>query len=182
MSGDSNDSSKPEPHAIYWSFNAPRNARVQDLLSRMTVEEKARQLDIYMGADLVDKMQSQTVVAEDGVFDPSKAKALLGDAGAGSIHDLYPRSAEMSNEIQTWLRENSRLGIPALFIEEGLHGICAPGHTIFPQSIALASTWNPEIARRTGAAIAAEMRAVNVHLSLSPVLDLPRDFRWGRTE
>lgn len=169
-------------NARYRRFDLPVEDRVKNLLSHMTVEEKARQLDMYHGEELVDKMQSYTVMAEDAVFDTAKAEALLGDVGVGSIHDLYPRSAEIANTIQKWLRDNSRLGIPALFVEEGLHGICAPGHTIFPQSIALASTWNPDIARETGAAIAAEMRAVNVHLSLSPVLDLPRDFRWGRTE
>ena len=169
-------------NADYWRNGLPIEARVGDLLSRMTVEEKARQLDMYMGSSIADKMQTQTVIAEDGVFDPAKAQAEFGDVGVGGIHDLYPRSAETSNAIQQWLRDNSRLGIPALFIEEALHGISAPGHTIFPQSIALASTWNPEIARKTGTAIAAEMRAVNINLSLSPVLDLVRDVRWGRTE
>lgn len=168
--------------ADYRRAELPIDARVRDLISRMTVEEKARQLDMYMGSNVVDKMQSHTVIAEDGVFVPEMAEAVLGDVGMGGIHDLYPRSAETSNAIQAWLRDHSRLGIPALFIEEGLHGISAPGHTVFPQSIATAGTWNPENAREIGAAIAAEMRAVNVHVSLSPVLDLPRDFRWGRTE
>jgi len=166
----------------YWQADLPVEERVRDLLARMTVEEKARQLDMYMGSEIADKMQSQTVIAEDGAFDPEKARAVWGDAGVGSVHDLYPRSAETSNAIQSWLRDNTRLGIPALFIEEGLHGVSAPGHTIFPQQIALASTWNPDIARATAAAIAAEMRSVNIHLSLSPVLDLVRDVRWGRTE
>ena len=169
-------------NADYRRSDLPIDVRVQDLLSRMTVEEKARQLDMYMGSSLVDKMQSETTIADDGKFDPAKAEALLGDAGAGSIHDLYPRTSETANIIQTWFREHSRLGIPALFIEEGLHGISAPYHTIFPQSISVAATWNPENARKIGTAIAAEMRAHNIHLSLSPVLDLARDVRWGRTE
>ena len=175
----SNDLNKT---ADYWRSDLPIDVRVKDLLSRMTVEEKARQLDMYMGSSLADKMQSETTIADDGNFDTAKARALLGDIGAGSIHDIYPRTPETINIIQTWLREHSRLGIPAIIIEEGLHGVSAPNHTIFPQSISLAATWNPENARKIGAAIAAEMRAHNIHLSLSPVLDLARDVRWGRTE
>ena len=78
--------------------------------------------------------------------------------------------------------KSNRLGIPALFIEEGLHGYMDNDETVFPQSINLATTWNPELAQRTGAAIAAQARANGVDMILGPVLDVARDPRWGRVE
>ena len=100
-------------------------------------------------------------------------------AGCGSVHDLYP-NAELSNEIQRWTIEHSRLGIPAIFIEEGLHGYS--DGTVFPAPINLAATWHPGLARQTAAAIASEMRAVGVNMVLAPVLDVAREPRWGRVE
>jgi beta-glucosidase len=97
----------------------------------------------------------------------------------GSIHDLNP-APEQSNTIQKWVIAHSHLGIPALFIEEGLHGFDTG--TVFPAPIGLAATWNTEIAQQTGAAIAAEARATGVAMILAPVLDLARDPRWGRVE
>ncbi|HTQ49186.1 MAG TPA: glycoside hydrolase family 3 N-terminal domain-containing protein, partial [Candidatus Acidoferrales bacterium] len=105
----------------------------------------------------------------------------LGTLGIGSMHDLYPR-ARLYNQIQDWIMKSNRLGIPALFIEEGLHGYMDFDETVFPQSINLATTWNPELARQTGAAIAAQARANGVDMILGPVLDVARDPRWGRVE
>jgi beta-glucosidase len=85
-----------------------------------------------------------------------------------------------SNDIQSWVIAHDRLGIPILFIEEGLHGYNTG--TVFPAPINLAATWNPEIAQHTGAGIAAEARAMGVDMILSPVLDLAREPRWGRVE
>ena len=168
--------------AAYWNAALPIQDRVDDLLKRMTVLEKARQLDMVMGSELYGPMQSETVVGEGGQFDEARAIELLGDAGLGTIHDLYPRTAELANRLQRWLRENSRLGIPCLSMEEALHGLGGAGYTIFPQAISLASTWNPAILESVGKAIAAEMRSCNIHLNFGPVLDLARDPRWGRTE
>jgi beta-glucosidase len=166
----------------YLDAALPIDARVSDLIRRMTLLEKARQLDLYMGEHFVDHMKNNTMMADDAAFDPARAEQLLGDAGVGAIHDLYPPTSTVPNAIQTWLREKSRLGIPALFAEEALHGVCSPGHTAFPQVIGLASTWNPVLVERIGAAIAAELRSSNVHMSFGPVLDVARDARWGRTE
>lgn len=154
--------------------------RVKDLLGRMTTEEKARQLDMYAGASaFIDKKTDDTHAASDAQFQSQAAAKLLGGLGAGSIHDLYP-SAALANEIQRWVIEHSRLGIPALFIEEGLHGFT--DGTVFPAPINLAATWNPDLAKKTGAAIASEMRAAGVHMVLGPVLDVAREPRWGRVE
>jgi beta-glucosidase len=157
--------------------------RVRDLLSRMTVAEKARQLDMYAGIpDLVDKATNRTHAAPDAVFRTEEAERLWGNLGVGSIHDLYPPNATLSNSIQKWVMDHSRLGIPALFIEEGLHGYMGINETLFPAPINLAATWNPELAKETGAAIASETRAVGVDMVLGPVLDVARDPRWGRVE
>lgn len=158
--------------------------RVRDLLARMTIEEKVRQLDMYSGAnDLLDTQQriDETHAKTNAVFNPERATKILGNLGAGSIHDLYP-SPRLYNAIQTWVMNSTRLGVPALFVEEGLHGYMSPNETLFPQSVNLASTWNPQLARGTGAAIASEARANGVDMILAPVLDVARDPRWGRVE
>jgi beta-glucosidase len=169
----------------YKNPKIPVEERVKNLLGRMTVEEKVRQLDMYYGCqDLVAKSQTidnHTHAKPDAVFDPQFAEKNLGALGAGSIHDLYPR-APLYNTVQAWVIKSSRLGIPALFLEEGLHGYMAYDQTVFPQSINLATTWNPDLARRTGAAIAAEARANGIAMILGPVLDVARDPRWGRVE
>jgi beta-glucosidase len=165
---------------LYKQSDAPLVARIDDLMRRMTPEEKARQLDMYSSArEIVDKHTDDTHAALDAVFLPEKAQSIWGDLGVGSIHDLNP-TPEQANAIQQWVIAHNRLGIPALFIEEGLHGFDTG--TVFPAPINLAATWNPQIAQQTGAAIAAEARATGVDMILAPVLDLAREPRWGRVE
>src|SRR5580658_2009131 len=166
--------------ALYQQANAPIESRVNDLLGRMTLEEKVRQLDMYHGTtELMSAQLDGAHTAPDAVFLPDKAQALLGSLGAGSIHDLYP-TPEQANAVQKWVIEHNRLGIPAIFIEEALLGFNTG--TVFPAPLNLAATWNPEIARQTGAAIAAETRSTGAHMILAPVLDLAREPRWGRVE
>lgn len=165
--------------------NVPIEERVRDLLGRMTLEEKACQMDQIHGcASFVDRTfpTHATAMARDGNLVMDKVDAVLGDTGVGCIHDLYPPDAGPINQLQEYALTKTRLAIPILFSEEGLHGLCGPGNTIFPQAITLASTWNPETVRKVGAAIAAELRAYGIHESFSPVLDLARDPRWGRME
>jgi len=165
---------------VYRQAGAPVEQRVRDLLSRMTVEEKVRQLDLYSGAQaLVDKHYDDTHATADARFLPERAEALWGSLGVGAIHDLYPTAAQ-SNEIQKWVMAHNRLGIPVLFIEEALHGFDTG--TVFPAPINLAATWNREVAEQTGGAIASEARATGVGMILAPVLDLAREPRWGRVE
>ncbi|MEJ2113337.1 MAG: glycoside hydrolase family 3, partial [Flavobacteriaceae bacterium] len=78
--------------------------RIQDLLKRMTLEEKVRQMDMYKGEFFKDEEN----------FSPSKAKAKIGNLGVGAIHDIYPRSAKMINDLQKFVIDNNRWGIPAL--------------------------------------------------------------------
>jgi beta-glucosidase len=166
--------------APYKQSEVPIERRIDDLLHRMTLEEKVRQLDLYSGATgLMDKHTDETHAASDAVFLPDRAESLLGTLGVGGIHDLNP-TPEQANTIQKWVIAHSRLGIPALFIEEGLHGFDTG--TVFPAPVNLSATWNPQIAQQTGAAIAAEARATGVGMILAPVLDLAREPRWGRIE
>ncbi len=165
---------------LYKQAKTPVERRVQDLLGRMTVEEKVRQLDMYAGAkDLMDTHTDETHVAPSARFVPEKAQALWGSLGVGAVHDVNASPAQY-NAIQRWVVEHSRLGIPALYIEEALHG--SDTGTVFPAPLNLAATWDTDLARETAAAIAAEARAKGVGMILAPVLDLAREPRWGRIE
>lgn len=169
-----------DPGALYKQPGVSIEQRVQDLLGRMTLEEKVRQLDLYSGATaLVDVHTDETHAAATAHFLPEKAQALWGEAGVGAIHDLNP-TPEQANAIQAWVLAHNRFGIPVLFIEEGLHGFDTG--TVFPVPIGLSATWNPGLVQNVGAAIAAEARATGVGMILAPVLDLAREPRWGRVE
>lgn len=171
--------------APYMDASLPIEERVADLLGRMSLEEKARQMDQYHGSNsFSDKHypNSGTAMAKDGKLIMEKVERILGDLGCGCIHDLYPPDAEPINQLQRYAVEETRLGIPILFSEEGLHGLTGPGNTIFPQAITLASCWNGAIAEAFGHALARELRAYGIHETFSPVIDLARDPRWGRME
>jgi beta-glucosidase len=166
--------------ALFKQAGVPLERRVEDLLSRMTLEEKVRQLDLYSGATaLVDVHADDTHAAATANFLPDKAQAIWGDLGVGAIHDLNP-TPEQANTIQAWVIAHNRLGIPVLFIEEGLHGFDTG--TVFPAPIGLSATWNPGLVQNVGAAIASEARATGVGMILAPVVDLAREPRWGRVE
>lgn len=170
----------PSPHALYRQANVPVEKRIDDLLRRMTLQEKVRQLDMYSAATAIMSSHTDaTHAAASAEFLPEKAQSLWGNLGVGSLHDLNP-TPEQANTIQKWVITHNRLGIPALFIEEGLHGFDTG--TVFPAPIGMSATWDPTIAKQTAAAIAAEARATGVDMILAPVLDVARDPRWGRVE
>ncbi len=170
----------------------PIARRVKDLLSRMTLEEKAAQM-VSIWQEKAAKIQDA-----DGRFDPVKAKKHFGhghgigqiarpsdagskpsDAGVGST----PRqTAELTNAIQKFFIQESRLGIPIFFHEECLHGHAAIGATSFSQPIGLGATFNPALVEKLYAVAAAETRVRGAHQALTPVVDVARDPRWGRVE
>jgi len=151
---------------------------VSDLLSRMTLEEKVAQLGSIHAHRLL----------ENGQFSREKAQELLRNGIgqitriAGGVNMKPEKAAEIGNEIQKFLREETRLGIPAMIHEECLSGFTAWGATVFPQAIGMSSTFDPDIIYQVTSAIRKQMRALGAHQGLSPVLDIPRDPRWGRTE
>lgn len=154
----------------YQDAKLPVEERVTDLLSRMTLEEKARQMDMYRGELFKEK--------ED--FSKSKSNARIGNLGIGAIHDLYPRSAKMINDLQSEVIKNNKWGIPALIMCEMLHGYLDDGSTAFPMNIGLGATWDTSLMDKVGKVIAMEARAHGVHFGLGPNLDLGREPRWGR--
>lgn len=193
-----------EPGPPYKNPNLPIEARVADLLARMTLEEKVAQTHALW-------TQKVRFLDENGNFSPSRARDVLrhgigqiarisepkvvrpgarpGEllyeydrSGKVSNEEFIRRSAELANVLQRFLMEQTRLGIPAVVHEEGLHGFAAPGGTHFPQAIALASAWDEELMERIFAVTASEIRARGGHQALTPVLDVSRDPRWGRTE
>lgn len=152
--------------------------RVEALLRQMTLEEKIAQLGSAWGFQLVRR----------GRIDRSKLVA-LGRHGLGAVSrlagstNLDPRQvARAANEIQRFLVEETRLGIPALIHEETLHGLLARGAPVFQQSIGAAATWDPALVEATAATIRQRLRLVGAHQALAPVLDVARDPRWGRIE
>ena len=161
-------------------------ARIADLLPRMTLEEKLAQIQSAWENPQFFKDPKMLFVDEKGAFVPERA-AVLMKYGLGEFsrpsEKRDPRAmAEFTNTVQKWLKENTRLGIPVLFHDECLHGHVAPKGTSYPQAIALASTWDPSLLHEVFTATAAEARARGVQQCLAPVLDLARDPRWGRTE
>ncbi len=172
----------PQPSPAYKDPHLSTDRRVEDLLPRMTVEEKIRQLDMYWGKEVADMGGPNADAHEASAWSKQKTAASLGNAGAGSVHDLYPLSAGITNSIQRYAIEKTRLGIPVLFIEEGLHGYSGLGSTSFPIPLQLSGAWDTALLYDVGRAIGTETRAFGVDMLLAPVLCLPRDPRWGRTE
>ena len=168
-----------QARAPYLDPSLPVERRIDDLVTRMTLEEKVGQmLCLWQG--------KRAITDSQGRFNPARAPQWFR-VGVGRIerpgdgHGARAE-AEFTNAIQRWVKENTRLGIPVLFHEEALHGLEAEQATSFPQAIALASTWNPEIVERIFSTAGAEARARGVHQVLAPVIDVARDPRWGRIE
>src|SRR5512138_3781854 len=163
------------PTMPYLDSSLSIESRITDLLSRMTLTEKCAQLIGPFGLDEGDGQVSMDFVREhfkDGI-------------SYINTHHRQRKTRQTVvylNAIQKFLREETRLGIPALGIGEGLHGYMAHEATSFPQAIGLASAWDPDLHQRVFEVVAKEMRARGAHYVLSPVLDLARDPRWGRTE
>jgi beta-glucosidase len=167
------------PVPDYRNPQLPIDQRVADLLKRMTLEEKVAQTHSRWEA-------KAAILDNHGNFSPAHAKGFLG-YGIGEItrpgEGKRPRgTAILTNAIQKWVLENTRLGIPVMFNEEGLHGYMAPGGTNFPSAIGLAGTWDTALVERVFSVVALEMRSRGAQHALGPVLDLARDPRWGRTE
>lgn len=148
--------------------------RVADLLSRMTLEEKVGQI--------APNGKPASVIDPTGTFTNETAQATLARWWDPDLEFPPKRAAILRNGVQRYLREKTRLGIPELFMGEALHGFMEYGSTSFPQAIGLASTFDPALVKQVFAAAGEEAGAAGVGQVFSPVLDLARDPRWGRTE
>ena len=186
--GASSTAGKP----LYQDAKAPVEARIEDLLARLTLDEKIAQITAIWN-------RKAAILTPEGNFDATQARKLYA-AGIGhfvrpnDLHGAGPPSPQQQpfrdsrqeitlvNAIQHFQMTQTRLEIPALFHEEGLHGFAARGATHFPEALALASTWDPALLTRVFTVVAREIRARGVQLALAPVVDVARDARWGRIE
>jgi beta-glucosidase len=152
--------------------------RTAGLLSEMTLDEKIAQLGSVYATPLLKNDRLAVERAEEYL-----ANGIGQISALGRTSELPAgRLADLANDIQHFLVEKTRLGIPAIIHEECLNGFRAKGATIFPQNIGLASSWDPELVGRITDLIREQMRACGVHQGLAPVLDVARDPRWGRIE
>lgn len=174
----------------YRDARLPVSERVRDLLSRMTVEEKAAQLQSMWFA-------KSKLVDDKGQFSPEKARKALAN-GMGQIarpsdtagtkrfaSDSFRgevEAVEFLNAMQRFAVEETRLGVPLLFHEEMAHGLAVRGATMFPNPTGLGSSWDPDLVERAFAHVGRQARLRGITVGLTPVVDLIRDPRWGRSE
>ncbi len=172
---------KPLPD--YKNAALPIEQRVADLLGQMTLQEKvAQMLSLW-------KLREKILIPGSTELNLEGIKELCGE-GMGQITrpsdlngGLSPEATvELTNTLQKWFVENTRLGIPVLFHEECLHGLAAKEATSYPQPIGLASTFNPQLVEEIYTATAEAARSRGAHLVLTPVVDVMREPRWGRVE
>jgi beta-glucosidase len=180
--------SSVEQPAVYLDPERPVNERVEDLLGRMTLEEKVGQLNwpcLYVSelGETVEAKQEACRAFTAGTYVPG-----LGPGGgfftmANTILHQGPRQqAEYFNELQRIAREQTRLKIPLMQVEEGTHGLMCSGGTIFPEGLALGSTWNMELIERIYSVAASEARAVGIHQLFTLVVEPNIDPRLGRNQ
>ncbi len=155
----------------YRNPNLSTDQRVADLLKRMTLEEKVDQIAGGQRRNF-DKNDPALAHIIEGF------QKLYNNDSHLSPHD----AAAFRNEAQKYLMEKTRLGIPGIFQGEALHGYMSYGSTSFPQVLGLSSTWDPELIQQVFTAAADEMASSGTNQAFTPVLDLARDPRWGRTE
>ena len=175
----------------YQNPQLPVEERVNDLIQRMTLEEKVGQLRCTLawnyytiqGKEVVPSEQFKKDIAEEQIgmlwatyrADPWTQKSLE--------NGLTPEmAAKAGNALQKYVIEHTRLGIPLFLAEEAPHGHMAIGTTVFPTGFGMAATWDPALIERTGEVIAREIRLQGAHISYGPVLDLAREPRWSRVE
>ena len=168
-------SAAPDSIAKYKNPNLPIEDRVADLLSRMTLEEKIGQIapPADRGAHVIDPT---------GTFNDESASTMLNRWYDADLVFPARKAAILRNGVQRYLKEKTRLGIPQLFMGEALHGFMEYGSTSFPQALSLASTWDPDLVHQVFTAAGDEAASAGMGQVFSPVLDIARDPRWGRTE
>ena len=163
-----------EAPPAYRNANLPIAQRVADLLKRMTLEQKVEQIT---GGN------PQITLDPTGKLSPERGRELFRELFTNIDATLPPRdAANLRNAAQRYRVEKTPLGIPTLFMGEALHGYMAYGSTSFPIPLALASTWDPALVNQVFTAASDEMSAAGTRQAFTPVLDLGRDPRWGRTE
>ncbi|WP_035917021.1 glycoside hydrolase family 3 N-terminal domain-containing protein [Flavimarina sp. Hel_I_48] len=176
---------------VYKDSKATAEARANDLVEKMTLEEKVGQLSTLLGWKMYEKTENRVTESKalQQAITDKHIGALWGTLRADPWtqktlkNGLDPRqAAQETNAIQKYAIENSRLGIPLFLAEEAMHGHMAIGTTVFPSGIGQGSTWDPELLTEMGSAIAEELRVQGAHIGYGPILDLAREPRWSRVE
>jgi beta-glucosidase len=165
----------------YRNAQLPVEKRVEDLIARMSWEEKLTQTYcIHLYKDMID--ENGHLLIEDEI----KEVLPLGVGQLGKPNWSFDKesreSAVLTNQIQKKVIESNRFGIPAIFHEECLHGLWARGSTVFPQAVGMSCTWDPQLIEQVFTVIAKEVRSRGSHQANTPMLDVCRDPRWGRIE
>jgi len=170
-----NKTTPPDSTPKYRNPNLTVDERVADLLPRMTLEEKVQQITGGGRGQL-------EILDPTGTFTTEQARAKMAQWANPDLVFTPRQAAILRNGVQRYLREKTPLGIPELFMGEALHGFMEYGSTSFPQALGLASTWNPELVHQVFTAAGEEAGSRGAGQVFSPVLDIARDPRWGRTE
>ena len=169
---------------LYENPKAPLEERVQDLLSQMTLEEKSCQMATLYGSgrvlkDALPQDNWKTEVWKDGIGNIDEEHNGLGTFKSEySFH--YTKNVDAKHAIQRWFVEETRLGIPVDFTNEGIRGLCHDRATYFPAQCGQGATWNKELIARIGEVEAKEAVALGYTNIYSPILDIAQDPRWGR--
>lgn len=159
----------------YKNASLPTHKRVADLLPRMSLEEKVAQLrSMHFARPIVDATTEN----------PAKMDSMF-KYGIGMMNPDFKATAEQTihrrNALQQWLKANTRLGIPVIFLDEAHHGLLAPGADAFPHSIGLACSWDTALVERIYDYVGREANSKCTDVVLAPIVDVCRDPRWGRT-
>ena len=173
---------------VYENPKQPLEQRVEDLLAQMTVEEKTCQLTTLYGygrvlKDPLPTAKWKTEVWKDGIANIDEMHNSIGkySTPATNPHLASPAATVRAlQQIQHWFIEETRLGIPVEFTNEGVRGLNYYRSTNFPANIAMGATWNPQLFSQVGKVIGREARAIGYANVYAPIMDLCRDPRWGR--
>lgn len=172
---------------VYKDASAPLKERVDDLLGRMTLEEKVGQMNQFVGVEHIksneaslseEELRNNTAQAYYPGFPAKEVERMTREGLIGSF--LHVLTLDEANYLQS-LSLQSRLSIPIIFGIDAIHGNAnAPDNTVYPTNIGLACTFDPDLAYRIARQTAAEMRAMNMHWTFNPNVEVARDPRWGR--
>ena len=185
---DFNKNGKMDP---YENPSLNTESRLDNLISLMTLEEKIGQTLMPFGWIMFENSNGRITISDTlkndiakrhigGIWAILRADPWTGlNLSTGLNMDIANKNI---NSIQKYVIENSRLGIPLFLAEEVPHGVMSIGATVFPSAIGQASTWNPDLIKKAGEAIAREVRRQGSHIGYGPVLDIARDPRWSRVE
>lgn len=163
----------------------PVDRRVADLLAQMTLEEKSCQMATLYGYKRVlkDEMPTagwKTEIWKDGIANIDEELNSLNKKAQSQYSYPFSKHARAINTIQRWFVEETRLGIPVDFTNEGIHGLCHDRATPLPAPISIGATWNKDLVRQAGRLVGREARALGYTNVYAPILDPARDPRWGR--